>query len=556
MRPNPPARLERALARASKSWPSLIAGAASIVLILALAWDNGGYFPASYTRAGAVAFGLLALVLAVRPPHYTISTQALFGIAALAGLAAWTGLSAAWSESPNGALDDFQRTLAYVAVFGLGLVAAGSGRHARHLVWAVLAVMVVVGGAGLVSRLYPDLLGGSGAPDDLAGYRLAYPLEYWNAYGALTAMAIVLAVGLAATARTRPLARAAAAAVSVPLVAALYMSLSRGAWAALVIGLIVLVVLGARRWALLWTFLITGAAGALAVILLQPHPALIDDPAAEAGQAAAGQAYGPQLLALAVVAGAAQWVVARARRSQELMGAMGQVLRPLLIGAAGAAVLAVFVLYLFNSAAVDRHSAGAVDSGRDFAGRQWDEFLRPATFSEGGRARLGSARGTRSDLYRVAFDGFEANPLTGDGSAAYESRFMRERRVPEKVRDAHSLYLETLGELGLVGVVLLLMFIGSLAAAAIRSRVHSGGMERAQVAAVAGACAVWVAHAAVDWDWQMPALTATMLLLAATLYPYGRRPDSRMRRWWLRPGRRHRGSVRRSGPAGEAGSAT
>ena len=48
-----------------------------------------------------------------------------------------------------------------------------------------------------------------------------------------------------------------------------------------------------------------------------------------------------------------------------------------------------------------------------------------------------------------------------------------------------------------------------------------GGLGRSQTAAVAGACAVWVAHSFVDWDWQMPALTGTILVLAASLYPYG-----------------------------------
>jgi hypothetical protein len=30
-------------------------------------------------------------------------------------------------------------------------------------------------------------------------------------------------------------------------------------------------------------------------------------------------------------------------------------------------------------------------------------------------------------------------------------------------------------------------------------------------------------HAAVDWDWQVPALTGTALVLAAALFPEGRR---------------------------------
>jgi O-antigen ligase len=151
--------------------------------------------------------------------------------------------------------------------------------------------------------------------------------------------------------------------------------------------------------------------------------------------------------------------------------------------------------------------------------------MRPATISEGGTARLSSAKGSRSDHYRVALDGLRAHPLWGDGAGGFEVRWMRERRVPIRVRNAHSLYHETLGELGLIGAGLLLLFLASLVAAAIRSRLRPRSLSRSQSAAVAAACSVWLVHSGFDWDWQVPALTGTALVLAATLFPYGRRSD-------------------------------
>src|SRR6185436_19716080 len=90
-----------------------------------------------------------------------------------------------------------------------------------------------------------------------------------------------------------------------------------------------------------------------------------------------------------------------------------------------------------------------------------------------------------------------------------------DRRVREKVRDAHSLYLETLGELGLVGLALLLVVIGALAWSILRARVRPVALPRAQVAAVGAAFAAWAVHAAADWDWQVPALTGLAMMLAA-----------------------------------------
>jgi O-antigen ligase len=216
-----------------------------------------------------------------------------------------------------------------------------------------------------------------------------------------------------------------------------------------------------------------------------------------------------------------------------MMRALRIVVRPLLIALAALAVVAALVTYAVKSDAVEGHVDRGLRSASHFVSRQWQDFLRPTTGVESGRARLTTAKGTRSDLYRVAFDGFEAHPLRGDGAGGFEVRWMQHRRVYEAVRNAHSLELETLGELGAVGGLLLLGFLATLGWAAVRSRMRRAALPSAHAAAVGAACAVWVAHSAVDWDWQMPALTGCVLVLAATLYPVGTarrrrsaRPDS------------------------------
>jgi hypothetical protein len=82
--------------------------------------------------------------------------------------------------------------------------------------------------------------------------------------------------------------------------------------------------------------------------------------------------------------------------------------------------------------------------------------------------------------------------------------WQKERKTTQHVINAHSLYLEVLGELGIVGLVLLLIALALiLGAFAYRAR----GPDRALFAALLAAGLAWAVHAGVDWDWQMPAVS-------------------------------------------------
>ena len=71
------------------------------------------------------------------------------------------------------------------------------------------------------------------------------------------------------------------------------------------------------------------------------------------------------------------------------------------------------------------------------------------------------------------------------------------------VNDAHSLFLEMRAELGVIGLVLIVVVLGVLFGAAV-ARLR--GPERQAAAAVLAAGLALLAHAAIDWDWEMPAL--------------------------------------------------
>ena len=505
---------------------SAVAGLVACSLLVVMAYDGGGYFPEHHLMPGAVAFGTLTLLLVVRPPRFAISTPTLLALTALSGLAGWTALSSYWSPAPDVALEDFHRTLVYLGIFGLGLLAAGSGRHSRHLVWGVLAVIIIVVGGGLLSRLRPDWVSEAEALTSLSGYRLGYPLTYWNSYGAMGAMGVILGAGLAGDPRTPLILRSLAAAATVALGTGAYLSFSRGAWLAFITGLAVLLLMSRHRASLLASLAICGVGLVVSIGRLSVYPGLFDEPGAGAGQIAEGRAFSGFLLFLMVVAAGAQAVVSGRWLPEDVRDAAMKLSRPVGLAATAVVLLGALTVYGLRAGDVEGGTAERIERAERWVDRQWDEFMTPAAAPSGpsleGAERLTSARGTRSDLYRVAIDGFEAHPLHGDGSGGYQYRFAFGREVTERVRDAHSLYLETLSELGLVGFVLLMGFIGATAFAAITARRRRSSLSGAQSAAAAGAFAVWLAHAGVDWDWQVPALSGTALVLAAALFPEGR----------------------------------
>jgi len=124
--------------------------------------------------------------------------------------------------------------------------------------------------------------------------------------------------------------------------------------------------------------------------------------------------------------------------------------------------------------------------------------------------RLFSISGTgRADTIRVAWDSAMDHPLAGTGAGTYEIIWYEHRPNPADVRDAHSLYIETLSELGVIGFVLL------LAALAVPLVAGIIGRRTRFVAPACGAYVAWLAASGLDWHWEMAGLTATALLVGA-----------------------------------------
>ena len=212
-----------------------------------------------------------------------------------------------------------------------------------------------------------------------------------------------------------------------------------------------------------------------------------------------------------------------------LLGAIGVVLgvglawgarRPAALAAAAAAVPAAAVLLLSGSRGA--WLAAAVALAALAALRRGPAAAFPLVVGGGAAAAvaLAYARGSERERYwTVALGQAESAPLVGTGAGTFARAWLRDRPEALGARDAHGLYVETLGELGIVGLALLLALLAIPVAAAVAAR--------ADAAAAAGgaAYAAFLVGAGVDWHWELPAVTLGALACAAAPLLAGRSGD-------------------------------
>ena len=123
--------------------------------------------------------------------------------------------------------------------------------------------------------------------------------------------------------------------------------------------------------------------------------------------------------------------------------------------------------------------------------------------------------GPRIDYWTVALDQWRENLWLGSGAGTFALYWLREESQ-SAVLDAHSLYVETLAEVGPVGLTLLVVALSVPIVAAVRFREHP------LAGAGAAAYAAYLVHAGLDWDWEMPAVTLAGLLCGVGLLGAGR----------------------------------
>jgi len=459
----------------------------------ALGAADGGYFPPAWGWTALIALWLVVtwLFLGRAALHGGRLAAAFAG--GLIGLAAWTWLSLVWTENTvQTALEGF-RMVAYAGV-AAALVLVVRRETAPMLLRGVLAAIVLLSTYGLATRLFPERLA---SYDPISEYRLSEPVGYWNGLGIFVVIGLLVALGAVARERNTAV-RAVAAAAFVVLVPTLYFTFSRGAWIALAVGIVAAVALDPRRLQLVLCLLVVGIPGLLAAWIGSQSEALTrqDSPLSAAADQGREVAVAVVLLALAAGAGAVGLAAAERRVVPSRAVRLGF-----------AAVLAVLVLGSVTGVVV--RFGGPVQ----IVEKASDAFkATPAAPPTDLGERLFSFSGSyRVELWTEAWHQYQDHPLLGDGAGTYEQYWNLERPIPHKVRDAHNLYLETLGELGPVGLAFLLVALTAPVAAAVAARRHP------LAAGAFGAYVAYLVHAGVDWDWELPALTVSAFACAAAL---------------------------------------
>jgi O-Antigen ligase len=453
----------------------------------ALAFFSGGFFDEPRLVAALAAWVLVLVVALLGPRPLPVRAPGWAVVGSLAFLTAWSALSLSWAPLSGPATDNVQRLLLYLGtlVAAVGLLRLPVVSRAVEPALA-LGVSVVIG-YGLSGRLLPGVIELSRS--SAAGGRLEQPITYWNAEGALAAIGFVLCARIAGDGGRPAALRALATAACAPLGMGLYLSYSRGAIAAAVVGLIVLLAVAPTR-----TQLRAVAGAVIAGLVAGACSAAFPGVARLSGSADTREEHGAIMLAILIAvmlaAGATGARAARARQQAEPGGEPLRFARRLPAVAAAAVALAV---------------AGLVAGGLGERGEP-----NPETFRETSASRLTSVSSRRYDYWRIGLRAFERHPLEGLGSGGFRTAWLRERPVKEGVLEVHSLELEMAAELGVPGLLGLAVMLGGAAAAGRRAL-------RCGRPIAAGCCAagtVWLLHASIDWDWQLPAVTLPVVIMA------------------------------------------
>lgn len=466
--------------------------------------DVGGVLP-----VGGAAVGLLAAALVVtafgRLPAPRVGRSGAVLVAAMVALAVWTGATIAWSIVPDRSWDSFNKTAAYAAFLGLGIVlASAGGRFSTRLAASMLSLVVAITLTwALLAKAVPALDPGG---DRVA--RLREPVGYWNALALLADIALALGLWLGTGPGHRRGIRIAGGLLVYVAMLSLLLTLSR---AGVLVGVGVLVLWLALSSARVESGLLLLASGTPALLVgawAFTRPALTEDVATRSDRVADGAVFGILALVGAAVVVTLTALGTRRSLSEDSRRRVG---RALVVVASVCAVAAL--------AGLGVATAKAVSSGRSCS----EVVNDPSRFES-------LDPNNRLCWWGEAWDVFAGHSPQGAGAGTFEVARKRYRPDSRTVLEPHSVPLQHLADGGVGALVLFLGLIGAAVAACVCALRRLDGPERAAGAALVAAPAAYLAHALVDYNWNFLAVTAPMMVALGVLVVAGRSPGGRRTR--------------------------
>jgi hypothetical protein len=489
------------------------------VVLAAIALQGGGGLQlGSLTKVelavDGVAGGLTAAAIVVGG-----HTRRLWGaitLTLMGALVAVTALSLTWAVEPSGAWVEADRTLSYLAAMaaGVALVRLFPNRWGSLLGGVVLASVIVCGYA-LLTKVFPGALN----PDEIYA-RLREPFGYWNAVGLMAAAAGPACLWLGA----RRSGHAAISALAYPalglLVVALLLAYSRGALLALACGCALwfaIVPLRLRGVAVLATSALCG--GLVAFWAFASNP-LSTDNVLLADRASAGHELGIALAAMVLVLLAAGLAIGFSSAQRA----------PSLEARRQAGVLVLVLLSLVPVAFVgalalsSRGLGGSLSNG-------WTNLTDPHANGNNitnSPDRLTAVGSVRARYWNEALKIADAHKALGVGAGGYATVRPRYRNDTLDVRHAHGYVVQTVADMGAVGMGVSLALLAAWLAAAARTvglwgagRRAPWTPERVGMATLLAICVVFGVHSFIDWTWFVPGNAILALLCAGWLVGRG-----------------------------------
>ncbi len=530
----------RGLTLARFDGPGLATWILGFALIAYLALQGGGYDPIVRGEVGVAVWWvvLIGVAVGVMPlPTKSRAALALFGL--LAAFAVWTAFAFIWTESDERTATELARVATYAGFLALGLLAANQGR-ARHLLAGITTAVGLLAALAVLSRLqpqhFPENTIGTFLPGIEIERRLAYPLNYSSAVAVLAAMAIPLLLGATAWAKT--LTGQALAAAALPLAGFMLVLSSSGVGTGTaIVALAVFVVLAPDRLPKFGTIALAAAGTGILAAGLADRPALDRGlPTPEA------LTQGDELLVIAIVVCAgvalAQTAIGLAVRFGERPRALKISRRNAWIATGAAALIAIPIAF----------AAGLPGTVSD----EFDNFQSRTSGAEQadrGAVLFDTSSSGRYQFWESAADAGASEPLTGLGPGTFEFHWASDPENFGFVRDAHSLYMENLAELGWIGFGLIVALVLATLGIGLYSSLRASPAARLRIATATAAAAGFAAGAAPDWIGEIAALPSLFLLLAAVI-AMDTEPDevdSILARRVRRP-RAHRSRIRKYAP--------